>query len=1086
MMYSSSLLTIVFSFLLCNSELVQSFLVANLTTEYNPHPIGIDLRWNPRPRFAWQYSDGVQLGYHITVRLVDPMAGPTNPPVWDSGYMLSSQSTQILYSGNQSLQYVSEYQWTVQVTSTTNQTLTNVAYFGTGPDSQQWAHSAVWPGGATKIRSPNLLLVPTGSDVVRGRLYATGLGVYDVTINGVSPDPHRVLTPGWNTIPNMRVNADAYDVTELLTQQQHKTSKFVLGVRLGMGKYGYVGDYCVSDSFPPVSCYAFELQLHIWYRISERIVHSVTTTTSTTWLGATHPSITFDSFFNGETYNASLEEPGWNMPDFQPTHAWGPIKSIRTNTTQISTYDVPVRKQSVPRTATSIKQAGDRSWVFDFGTNMAGACTLKLPQPYPASAYGTSIWMVHTEILFPNGTVQNTYGASVPPRSCDSQTINCADQMDQFVFPINSTTGAQPVTYTPTFTFHGFRYVALYGWPQDGPTPNITTLQCYQFVSEIGIGGSVTFPATNPTSDILNKIQRGIVQTQLDNMLSHPSDCPQREKRGWMGDAQVSVGQVMYNFDSIAFYESWMRSFVDSVHIGCVNPTFVEGNDQRPPGYICCGNYTSFGCQAGLTPMNATGSLPDVVPYEKKSIGGWPGDWIWQAAGEVIPATLLRKYGNVEAQRLWYPMVRSHMDFVTQAISSTGNLLAWGYYGDWIAINPIDSLLVENMYLYLSYVHAAEIASALGYRADATAYTSMSAVVSSLIFKTFFNTTSGTWSSEMNANSMAYALGIGGQSAQPYSDKIIAAMTNDAIKRNYNPSCGLASCRWVLQGFTLANQSKSALLLASSQTMPSWGFMVKDNTMPGTIWETWDGDAFTATGSKNHPMFTGGIGQYFYESLLGGLFYFGFEKPTTSSSPTDCYQHTPGYAFDPQDRIGLTSEESQLACSLTSKFLQSSTTRSLNDIHTWVRAEMPQVPRPSVAHLEPRFVIAMPDTLTLMELGGVVSGSVHSPYGTAQIQWEAESKNSSGVVLRAYVPPGTRTQIAFPLGCILQEFSLRGVTQDVNNNQNNKNMIEIMELRKLNGQELVTNQYVSKKGVEKVQVLHGEHLFGDIQMLFVI
>jgi hypothetical protein len=142
----------------------------------------------------------------------------------------------------------------------------------------------------------------------------------------------------------------------------------------------------------------------------------------------------------------------------------------------------------------------------------------------------------------------------------------------------------------------------------------------------MAFAGNVTF-----NSSTLNLIQKAIVQTQISNIFSIASDCPTREKRGWAGDGQVSSSSALSNLRIGAFYENWMRSFSDTLFIGCEHTSVDIGDfissPQRPPNYLCCDMRNEFGCQPNLTPKNATGSLPDVIPFD--SISGYPGDFVW-------------------------------------------------------------------------------------------------------------------------------------------------------------------------------------------------------------------------------------------------------------------------------------------------------------------------------------------------------------------------------------------------------------------------------------------------------------------------
>ena len=561
--------------------------------------------------------------------------------------------------------------------------------------------------------------------------------------------------------------------------------------------------------------------------------------------------------------------------------------------------------QGVNFTCALLPSVNVSTFVFDVSRNMAGFCSLRTP----AAPVGTVLTLAHGEILSTTGDVKNTFGSSAPPRTCSPGGLNCADQMDQFVFGADSAAGGE--VFTPTFTFHGFRYVALFGWPSSSPPPDVTSLTCHQVHSDVARAGSVTF-----NSSTLNAIQAAIVQTQVSNIFSIPSDCPTREKRGWMGDAQGSSSQALCNLRiGQIFYENWARSFSDSVFMSCAHASgadlAVDGAPPRPADYKCCDAYPNdamFGCQKGLTPTNATGSLPDVVPFD--SISGWPGDWVWQGmyktppahppppptdhcpypasfatrapyplpctvAGEVIPHGSLLAEGNVAALELLWPYVTAHMAFAAEAASP---LLLFGPYNDWLAAEPVSMHFAENFYLVYAAQLAAEMAAALGRPQEAAAYVALADAKAAAMVSALFDTSQGRWdgSGNMNAQSMALAVSLGGAATSGYSAQITAAMVADVAAHTNHPTggklprqnsakhspnhppthplanipgqprparphpntrTGVTSIRWILAGLTAANRTDVALAMALVPTSPSWAYMSTPD-MPGTIWES--------------------------------------------------------------------------------------------------------------------------------------------------------------------------------------------------------------------------------------------------------
>ena len=213
-----------------------------------------------------------------------------------------------------------------------------------------------------------------------------------------------------------------------------------------------------------------------------------------------------------------------------------------------------------------------------------------------------------------------------------------------------------------------------------------------------------------------------------------------------------------------------------------------------------------------MTPTNATGSLPDVVPFD--SISGWPGDFVWATAGVEIPAHLLATTGNLGALHQAFPYIYAMLDFVSA--NTQGSLIRWGPYGDWLAPSAVDSLFTENLYVVRAALQAAEMASALGLADKAAALLAFSAQVDSALVAAFFSPAQGVWTARggMNAQAMALAVGLGGNATSGATGSISAAMLADAAARGFHTTSGLASSRWILQGLHLAKAS-AALAMAA-------------------------------------------------------------------------------------------------------------------------------------------------------------------------------------------------------------------------------------------------------------------------------
>lgn len=264
--------------------------VTNTTVEYVARPLALDLDYNPSPRFAWVAVDGTggaQTSYNIKV--VDA-AGAT---VWDSGDVQSAASTQVEYNSSNPLSPDADYTWTVCVSTASGSSgCSAAAAFASAPSAAAWAASAVFIGGYPQMRT-NFSL--PAAPVTRARLYASGVGVFEAWVNGVrvgSPNGigagASVLAPGWSTVAPVRVLAHAYDVSALLTPGAEN----VIGVRTGMGKYGYLGVYCTGGE---AACNAAALRLVVSQCTApSACINSTIETDSTHWLGSDSP-ITFVS-----------------------------------------------------------------------------------------------------------------------------------------------------------------------------------------------------------------------------------------------------------------------------------------------------------------------------------------------------------------------------------------------------------------------------------------------------------------------------------------------------------------------------------------------------------------------------------------------------------------------------------------------------------------------------------------------------------------------------------------------------------------------------------------------------------------------
>eukprot|EP01121_Diplochlamys_sp_Union-15-3_P008766 TRINITY_DN2343_c0_g1_i1.p1 TRINITY_DN2343_c0_g1~~TRINITY_DN2343_c0_g1_i1.p1 ORF type:complete len:716 (+),score=129.67 TRINITY_DN2343_c0_g1_i1:81-2228(+) len=583
-------------------------------------------------------------------------------------------------------------------------------------------------------------------------------------------------------------------------------------------------------------CLSFNLQVKIHYTdgTDSEVVSDAA------WRGTQGP-IVFNHLYHGEIYDARLEQPGWSSPNFKNESNWSLVSVMSPDVGALSSRMMPgirIVSKLKPR---SILRLDDGSWVIDIGKNIAGFCSLTVPSKTPA---GTNITLYHGELLFPNNTVQNQfYGV------CMDDGGNCANQTVTYL----ARGSGEEEYYRPTFTYFGFRYVQLYGFPGE---PTFETLEGLMLHNDVEEAGKINF-----TEPLFNSLQEAITLTQRDNLMSIPTDCPHREKRGWMADGQWSSEEAMYNFDMAAFYSNWIRSMIDTQLLGCTIP-LDEEYSARPVTYICC-NGSSFGCEDDYIWTDTSGSLPDVVPYPKQPYGGWPGDPTWESALMVVPYYMYKQYGDERLIRDYYNNFKYYVDFLSRHTGEDG-LLTFGELGDWLNLNKTPTPLVSSFYYILDIEYLAFFATIVGNSNDAMFYEELAKKMKIVYHEAYFNKSIGCY-------------GPGSQTAQIlplYLDivpsehlfMVVSCLTTD-LKQNSITTGGVGT-RYLLQTLSKYHLEEYSLELVNTTKQPSWGYFIEQG--PGTIWESWEGTFYNSKGfSKNHPMFASGLGVWFYTDVVG-------------------------------------------------------------------------------------------------------------------------------------------------------------------------------------------------------------------------
>jgi alpha-L-rhamnosidase len=461
--------------------------------------MGVD---TPKPRFFWVLGHTergqVQAAYQVVVS-TDPKAAAGD--VWDSGKVSSAKSIQVAFAGK-ALESGKSYSWKVRTWDRDDRESpwSAVASFDTGLyNKADW--KGVWIGKKNQLRKEFTLK----GRVKRARAHIAGLGYYELRLNGRKAGNH-VLDPGWTTY-DKRVLYVTYDVTSSVREGAN-----AVAVTLGNGWY---------------KSRALLLQINI--ELEDGTTASVVSDAS--WKAADGP-IFEDSIYNGESYDARRETPGWERPGFNDKD-WPAAEAVKASGGVLSAQMMPaiqVVDTVVPLGMTNPKPG---VYVFDMGQNFSGWARLRV-----SGQRGTDVRLRFAELLYADGML-------------NTENLRSARAEDHYILK-----GAGEETWEPRFTYHGFRYVEVTNFPG---TPKLDTLR-----------GRVVHSAVDPigsfsaSKDILNGLQRIITWGQKTNLHSIPTDCDQRDERmGWMGDAQGTAEEAIMNFDMAAFYTNFVRDIRD-------------------------------------------------------------------------------------------------------------------------------------------------------------------------------------------------------------------------------------------------------------------------------------------------------------------------------------------------------------------------------------------------------------------------------------------------------------------------------------------------------------------------------------------
>jgi len=776
--------------------------VSELFTEYADNPVGIDVS---RPRLAWilesSLRDQSQTAYQLVVASGENLLKRSQADVWDSGRVASAQSAGVPYGGPE-LASGTRYHWRVRCWDQDGRasSWSEAAWWETGLfDEADWV-------GARWIALPDDQLasstVTTGSpqlrkeftvrkEVAQARVHLSGLGYHVLTIDGARVSDS-VLDPGVTGYDRTALYA-THDVTSAVRKQ----GPHVLGVTLGRGFYGLLpGDTKYWGSAPWLGSPRLRLKLQVDYvgGTQDTIV------SDTGWLVSGGPT-TRDSVYLGETYDARLVQPGWDRPGFDAGN-WHHAAEVTAPTSNLRSQQMePIRVvDTLP--ATQITSPRPGTYVFEYPVVTAGWARLRVAGPA-----GTEVTLRYGETLQADGTVDNRGDAGL---------TNGPVQTDRYLLRGDGTE-----TWEPSFSYKGFQYVQVDGYPGVPTLDDVTARVVHSDVPSTG-----SFSSSAPLLNTIHEISR---RTILNNLHSVMTDTPMFEKRGWLGDVNVLLPATIDNFGMHRFYRNWLGSVRDS---------------QAPDG---------AGVELSPNPSPAGYTDP-----------------IWAGALVDIPWQLFQDYGDRDVLEVSYDSMARYVDHLT---TRSDGLIQQGFYGDWVSPAgsgtfpwpPEGAQLTATAYFYRYAEVLAEAAGELGYEDDARRYSELAGRIEVAFNAKFLDRRAEIYRTDhdvgyrQTSNAVPLSFGL---VPTELVDQVTQRLAADVRARGNHLNTGHAGTRALLPVLTEQGKVDLAFAISTQRTYPSWGFWIDNGAT--TLWEAWE----TNTRSRDHA-FLGSIEGWFYRDLAG-------------------------------------------------------------------------------------------------------------------------------------------------------------------------------------------------------------------------
>jgi len=781
----------------------QDLSVKDLTVDHKINPVGIG---NKQPLFSWKITGTgnniQQTGYSLKVATDNKFSNI----VWQSGRVASRESVLQPYTGPD-LKSSQRYFWQVKIWDNRGKESkwSETAYWEMGLLSQsEWKAKWIELANDTARYSPSPYFrkeFTVTRKIAAARIYVTSHGFYELQLNGKKVG-NQVLTPGWTSY-SKRLQYQVYDVTNLLINGNN-----AIGAVLGEGWYR--GTLAWGDNW---AIYGKRTGLLLQLNITYTDGSTSLIVSDETWKASLNGPVRMNDIYNGETFDATKILTGWDKPGYDDK-SWQTVNTGNYNNSNlIASEGSPVREIQEIKPV-RIFRTPKGNLVADMGQNMVGWIRLRV-----SGNKGTVVTLRHAEVM-------DKYG--------EFYTTNLRAAKSQLTYTL---AGTGEEIYEPMFTFMGFRFVEVTGFPGELKPDNLTGVVVHSDMPVTGM-----FECSNP---LVNQLQHNIQWGQKGNFVDVPTDCPQRDERlGWTGDAQAFCRTAAFNMDVSTFFSKWLKDVAA---------------DQKPGGEV-----------------------PDVIPdvlNRQDAVTAQPSAG-WGDVSVIAPWTMYTVYGDKNFLENQYQSMKSWVEYIRK---KAGNNYIWkggSKYGDWLFYHPpvnnhtehdgyTDHDFIATAFYAYSTSILAEAATALGKTDDAQMYSDLFNKIKEVFINEYV-----TDAGRVGTNSQtSYVLALKFKLLpELLRSKAAGFLAEDIRERDNHLSTGFLGTPYLCHILSDNGYTDLAYDLLLQEVYPSWLYPV---TMGATtIWERWDGEKTDSTfqdpgmNSFNHYAY-GAIGDWMYRVSAG-------------------------------------------------------------------------------------------------------------------------------------------------------------------------------------------------------------------------